>query len=345
MEKTRRNPYWDNVRSLMIFFVVLGHVILPVTGKGRSLSSVYNWIYIFHMPVFVFVSGRFSRSYVHKDGKTQRLTGYLLTYLVFTICLRAVQFIFRGTIPWSSILYTSQAPWYMLAMFFWLRIIPYFARYKAVPMIILSLMVALYAGTYDSCGLFLSISRIIVFFPFFLAGFHCKDEWFKDRSMLVKAVACAVIVISFLCVALNVGGISEYLTITTGSTSYSKLGFSDPLGVVIRLAWYAIAALLGAAFLIVVPGRRLVTTYIGERTLGIYVVHRIIRGVLDYGGAYKYLGSGKQLLLACILISAVITLFASARVFTDALQLLFKTTFFLKEKPEDADPDPDEIAE
>ena len=47
--------YWDNVKTLLIFFVVLGHLLIPVFKDSRVLSYVYYFIYFFHMPAFVFV--------------------------------------------------------------------------------------------------------------------------------------------------------------------------------------------------------------------------------------------------------------------------------------------------
>lgn len=54
MEKNR-NPYWDTLKGILIVLVVLGHT---GTALGEKILSV---IYSFHMPLFLFISGYFSK--------------------------------------------------------------------------------------------------------------------------------------------------------------------------------------------------------------------------------------------------------------------------------------------
>ena len=51
-----RDPYWDNLKFVLIFLVVLGHFLMPAPAKGQFTRALYYWIYIFHMQAFVFVS-------------------------------------------------------------------------------------------------------------------------------------------------------------------------------------------------------------------------------------------------------------------------------------------------
>ena len=56
--QSNRIAYWDNLKAILIFLVVLGHIV-PECG------AITYWlrfaIYTFHMPAFVFVSGFFSK--------------------------------------------------------------------------------------------------------------------------------------------------------------------------------------------------------------------------------------------------------------------------------------------
>ncbi|WP_054754042.1 acyltransferase family protein [Piscibacillus salipiscarius] len=56
----RREAYFDNARLLFIFFVVFGHLIQPMKGNFETADALYQWIYIFHIPAFVFISGFFA---------------------------------------------------------------------------------------------------------------------------------------------------------------------------------------------------------------------------------------------------------------------------------------------
>ena len=56
---TERDYLWDNIKAVLIFFVVAGHVL--EMSKLHTGLAVFadNFIYSFHMPAFVFVSGYF----------------------------------------------------------------------------------------------------------------------------------------------------------------------------------------------------------------------------------------------------------------------------------------------
>ena len=55
-----RDSYWDCLKFYLIFLVVLGHTLELSNNEGTVNRAVYNCIYLFHMPLFVFISGRFS---------------------------------------------------------------------------------------------------------------------------------------------------------------------------------------------------------------------------------------------------------------------------------------------
>lgn len=63
-----RVHFFDNLKGILIFLVVFGHFALPVHSASDTLNALYGFIYIFHMPLFVFVSGFFAKSIV-KNGR------------------------------------------------------------------------------------------------------------------------------------------------------------------------------------------------------------------------------------------------------------------------------------
>lgn len=80
--ETQRDPFFDNVKILLMLLVVLGHV-LPISLGKLSLAT-YEWIFSSHMPLFVFISGYFT-----KIGNNEKYVQGILklgeTYVVFTL--------------------------------------------------------------------------------------------------------------------------------------------------------------------------------------------------------------------------------------------------------------------
>lgn len=55
-----RDSRWDIIKGIAIFLVILGHCIQVMDPEWR-VNSVYGFIYSFHMPLFMFISGFFTK--------------------------------------------------------------------------------------------------------------------------------------------------------------------------------------------------------------------------------------------------------------------------------------------
>ena len=166
--KAERDYFFDNVKAVLIFLVVLGHFLLPIHEEG-ILVLIKRLIYVFHMPLFVFVSGYFSKR-IYKDGRFnfKKILYLIKAYIVFVIAIQAVYAI-SGFRSFSEIDFFSQsgAPWYLFAMIVWYLMIPFVRNLKPVPVIAVNIVLALVAGYFKNVGDFLCLSRILVFGLFF----------------------------------------------------------------------------------------------------------------------------------------------------------------------------------
>ena len=64
MEKTteKRIFLFDNVKFLLIVLVVTGHFLLRYVDNYCHYRSLFLFIYSFHMPLFIFISGLFHKN-------------------------------------------------------------------------------------------------------------------------------------------------------------------------------------------------------------------------------------------------------------------------------------------
>ena len=58
----KRSAYWDNIKGILMFLVVFAHILFQLQDKSELINSVVDYIYMFHMPAFVFVSGYLGKS-------------------------------------------------------------------------------------------------------------------------------------------------------------------------------------------------------------------------------------------------------------------------------------------
>lgn len=83
-ETIERDAYWDSLKFVLIFLVVLGHVLEINYPEGSLNRGLYNFIYMYHMPLFVFVSGYFSKIR-NKDKYKKGIIRLFETYVIFQI--------------------------------------------------------------------------------------------------------------------------------------------------------------------------------------------------------------------------------------------------------------------
>lgn len=67
-----RISYYDIVKGVAIWLVVLGHCI-QTFGSDPEHNKLFLLIYAFHMPLFMMVSGKFFISSCHKYNTSQFL--------------------------------------------------------------------------------------------------------------------------------------------------------------------------------------------------------------------------------------------------------------------------------
>ena len=74
-----RSIFFDNIKGLLIFLVVLGHCFFGFQNRPYIGLFVLA-IYYVHMPAFIFVSGYFSKS---KNSRSkERIIKYIIAYLL-----------------------------------------------------------------------------------------------------------------------------------------------------------------------------------------------------------------------------------------------------------------------
>ena len=91
----KRDYYIDNIKAVFIFLVVLGHLLDYLGEAGLSFAiNLRSFIYFFHMPGFIFLSGYLAKSFMGKQFKGEKLISYGWLYLLFKDAIELVHFIY-----------------------------------------------------------------------------------------------------------------------------------------------------------------------------------------------------------------------------------------------------------
>ena len=126
MEVKKRDPYFDNAKCILILLVVFGHFIEPM-NRNIMLKNIFIFIYLFHMPAFIFISGYFSKPKLIKD---KRIIKFLVLYTIFQLIFVAFNNFIGLDIRKYDLLVPTYVYWYIFAMVVWNIFIKIFIALK-----------------------------------------------------------------------------------------------------------------------------------------------------------------------------------------------------------------------
>lgn len=277
MIEKKRSAYWDNVKVLLIFLVVLGHYfgygfVYGDLSEGRWLipNGIYGFVYTFHMPLFAFVSGFFSKS---TEKCQKRAVGeYLIPYLVFnTLCvvmnrlLLGVPLVNPVTNPYNHM-------WYLFALFFWRFTAKWMEKIPG-SWIWTGLLAAVLSFT--PVMEWELVSRLFLFWPFFLLGLKMEEKQIETVKKLPHW-GCGLLLLGMLVLSvliLKVFDCSTYRLCFLGRRfPVSRAGVMGLGKLALR---YLTALVLGGCVLNLCPRKRMRGTSLGENTMSIYLLHSL----------------------------------------------------------------------
>ncbi|GAA1592623.1 acyltransferase family protein [Leucobacter chromiireducens] len=305
-----RIALWDNARFVLIVLVVVGHAISTVRTDTALSFGIYAYIYLFHMPAMILLSGLFARPVT--DRKMVRSTLQLLvTWGLWEGIWAVIRFFVEGRTPGSAFLVSpAWTLWFLVSLVTMRILLPFFARLKH-PLIV-SIVIALVSGLIPAIDTEFSAARTLTFLPFFVAGWLIRDrgwldgEWFMAPSRALRAGAWSLLGIVALCFALvpqlrYEWRIDRWLT---WRDDYEWLFETPPVsdwqpeswsatavsGTLVTVGLLVIAAAMTFALLVVVPRGHGRATVWGTRTMAVYLLHGPIVYAMRETGAIDWIG-------------------------------------------------------
>lgn len=268
---SERNHYFDLLKGVAIILVVLGHSIqiLDVDYYG---NPVFRLIYMFHMPLFIFISGYFLYPSVQKLS--------LSNYLVKQIKHLGYPIFFWGLFSCVLMLLSKLMQHKYIDILYFIDLFSYSVWFLPV-LLLFTIIGAIINVKFKYNYIGWSISCIIVFLipdytlvpeikyllPFFIVGIFLKDLNWKKWNILIVIVS--VLIFSYLFTIYN----KEYFIY---NTSFLPFDISILKIVIIRY----IAGITGIiiitwlCFFITSKKIILILAKLGTLTLPIYVVHQ-----------------------------------------------------------------------
>ena len=314
MKKAKRIPLWDNLKLLLIFLVVLGHFVDFYTSKSSNMRVIYLYLYLFHIPLFIFINGIFSQKAIAKKDY-KKVAEYFILYLFVNFITFSFHllfsFIFKIPVPSLDLFSNSNPPWFLFAIFVFNILTILFNKIDKKSLLIGSIILACFIGYDKNINDLFELSRIIVFYPFFLAGYIINQKKLLSflKAKKIQIISLALIIATFICVYLFIDKIYFIRPLITGRNPFYTLKEYYAYGGLLRLLYYPVAFALSFAFIAIIPKSKTFLTKLGSRTLAVYIFHYPILYLLIYLGINNFFDNTSYLLI--IPISVILTFILS----------------------------------
>jgi len=210
-----RNRYLDSLKGALILLVVYGHAIqyIAYADDGFWANPVFKVIYMFHMPLFMAISGYFAWSTINRlplfEILTRRFLQLILPIISWTILIFGVISLldlFFGRISLPDLLarfpkqIVSEALhslWFLWALYFSVTVMACLRRLKLDKPWLLLLLCLISLWIPDARG----VTLLKFIFPFFCIGYFLRPA----SDLLTKIPAQPRLVLS--CLALIGAGV------------------------------------------------------------------------------------------------------------------------------------------
>jgi fucose 4-O-acetylase-like acetyltransferase len=307
-----RDPALDNIKLAMILLVVLGHLIEPMINYNEHMKTIYMFIYSFHMPIFIIISGALTKPYSSETHTKKKLVIFVTIMLMFTFLYEILNLIMLKSISNYTLNFQPYwILWFIFSVFIWKASLPIIIKLKFP--VLITTAISLLIGYDSHIDNFLGLNRTIYFFPFFIIGYKLGPSLLLNKFLVnihkfyYLLLLTLIIVVFWLLKDLP----HQWLY---GNSSYNKLGFSEWYSFIVRLLLYLISLLACTAVIMLIPRKESKLTKRGRNTIFVYLWHGFIVKIVIYLGAIHFLNDSSNYIALIYLFSAsvLITFFLSS---------------------------------
>ncbi|MBW9211938.1 MULTISPECIES: acyltransferase family protein [Terrabacteria group] len=326
MEK--RITFWDNLKFLLIIFMVIGHLAYEFTDISKTARFLYLSIYSFHMPLFIFISGLFHKS----DKFKQHILFYIsigFSQKMFNVLLA---FLFHESIHFK-LLSDGGIPWFMFVLAIYTLLAELLKDQNHTYLILAFVCLACFI-TYDSSiNDYLYLSRTIVFFPFYLLGVICqpekclviKQKFFLQGKILTSIFLTVILFLFYF--KLNSFYPFRYL-FTGRAISPEQFNDYNPLH---RLFCYGLTICMSLSIMALVPIKHLTgISHWGRKTINVLFYHWPLIKIIGHFISFKQLYQHPIGMVSYYLIAILISILLSQKIFDYPILWIRKQIFTTK---------------
>lgn len=294
-----RDNTFDLIKYILVSFVILGHCLECGVDGNVVNEKVYTFIYSFHMPAFIMISGYFFKKKTMSEGWRMPVNLLLVTALFQVLYMgdplgefvrSGGKFLSINGLVQNVMTFHRPCIWYVMALACWRLMalaIPDKLFESKWQLLILSLVISLLVGFVPLNSQFV-FQRTFAFFPYFVLGYKLRQFGWWNKVRKCKVWMLLAIIAIYIAVIAVVPHIP--LSMLEQFLSYWDLGTNPIIVMAMRAASYVWQLPLALAMMMQI-GRLSCREFMlseGRATLFYYVYHAycvywVHRAVCLYG--------------------------------------------------------------
>ena len=264
----RRVALFDNIKFILIFLMVFGHLIESFADDINLYKGLFVFIYAFHMPLFIFLSGLF---YKKSSVKKNMILYLILWFLVYCLNHLVYRYLRPSPPAFSPLLKLDGLPWFMFATAAFYGLTGLLDQFDRKKVLLISLIPPLISGFFPVIRDAFALSRIIVYYPFFLAGslIRANGVLKLKQNKTFRIIGITALAVWFICCMIKPEYAAQLRHLFTGRNPFNPKYF--PFGPVLRIACYGLTCALSAGIISLTPEKDIpYITVFGQRTVQVY---------------------------------------------------------------------------
>jgi len=287
---------------LLVTLVVCGHSLVMLMDQTLP-RHLYDFLYSWHMPTFVLVTGFLSRNFAYSR---KRLWSLVRSVAIPYVVMEAALALFRELVGGEQLHTLWAEPhwpmWYLPALFFWRLATPLLRRLGPTA-IAVALGISLVGGYLDID--YLDLRRILGFLPFYVIGLCLTPE----RLRLLRTAPARLMAVAGLVGLWVLSGHTGELAQTRWyyySWAYANLHQSDYPAMAIRAVVLLMGVVGAFSVLTLIPSIRGWFARMGAASLVVYLCHGFFVKAVEYTPYDEWAASHWQPALPLTMAGAVL---------------------------------------
>lgn len=301
---TKTSQSIDVIKGSLILLVVFGH-LLGASIENAHIKYLYNFIYTFHMPAFIFFSGFLSKNEATIQPE-KIIKNIIIPFIIFDFLYETLNYATTGSLSgYIKIGAPYWIMWYLLSLCFWRLLSPFFLKLK-YPLTI-SIIISIAFQFVDFSSQTLSLLRTFSFLPFYVMGcLAYKLSLFDKKIPSSYVIAFGLTSVSTLAfISINVPTIFLY-----GTLPYYAFNMSLQSFMFYKLIGFIAVPALLLSILNLTLSNKILSAF-GKNSFPVYALHGLF--ILYISTYLSEHTSGKTTVLLAFLVS-FITCYVFSRV-------------------------------